>query len=188
MSDKDQFPVRFGRQTHCVAHGARPLSQGEMAAGIARQDDLPRLPKTRAACLPGGSNAARPCPFVSCRHHLLLDVNHLGSLWLNQPLESLDDGSCGDSCSLDVAARGTHTLEGVAAQFHVTRERVRQIENGAMAHLRDLLARDQLRAMDQESDELAAWPLPEVAWSCEVAGGCGSCRQCRARIKGARGE
>ena len=42
-------------------------------------------PHTRGDCLEGGSNAERPCPFVSCRYHLALDVQRNGSLTVNFP-------------------------------------------------------------------------------------------------------
>jgi hypothetical protein len=83
------------------------------------------LPATRGECLAGGSNEARPCQFIQCRHHL-------------------GAGAIGNSetCSLDVADAGEHTLEEVAALLAyeepnkwsrtgsaaVTRERIRQIE------------------------------------------------------------
>lgn len=41
-----------------------------------------------------------------------------------------------DRCALDVAGRGGLTLEGVAACFGVTRERIRQIETGAAQRFR----------------------------------------------------
>ena len=75
-------------------------------------------PRTRADCLEGGSNAARPCPWSSCRH------------WL--------PGGLG--CVLDeVAKKGNLTLEECGAGLLVTRERTRQIEASALAHLRRFL-------------------------------------------------
>ena len=61
---------------------------------------IPR-PKTRAEC----ANGIRPCPFVSCRHHLYLDVNEeKGSLKINFP--DLHVWELTETCSLDVADRG----------------------------------------------------------------------------------
>ncbi len=82
---------------------------------------LPPRPSTRAEC----ADAPRPCPWVSCRFNLALEVTAAGSIRLNGPhgrslyhaagaravagftetavahLATLDD-----SCALDVAARG----------------------------------------------------------------------------------
>ena len=129
---KNQTKLRFARMTQCLSINAKPLSEAEIAEGKRLDADLPTRPATRGECLTGGWNQERPCPFVSCRHHLLLDVNHKGSLWLNAPIETLYDASCGDTCSLDVADRGACTLEQVGSVLHVTRERVRQIEAAAL--------------------------------------------------------
>ena len=83
---------------------------------------VPR-PKSRKACASG----VRPCPFVSCRHHLYLDVNQeKGSLKLNFP--DLEVWELPETCSLDVADRGGMTLEEVGEIMNLTRERIRQVE------------------------------------------------------------
>lgn len=84
-------------------------------------------PKTRGDCKDG----ARPCPYLSCRFHLLLDVTPSGSIAL--PLVDLDDVA--DTCALDVADRGGMTLEAVGSLLGVTRERVRQIEVKVLAEI-----------------------------------------------------
>ena len=69
----------------------------------------------------------RPCPFVSCAHHLYLDVNpESGAIKLNFP--HLDVWEMAETCSLDVADRGGITLEEVGAILNLTRERIRQVE------------------------------------------------------------
>lgn len=69
----------------------------------------------------------RPCPFVSCQHHLYLDVNpETGSIKLNFP--ELEVWELKETCSLDVADTGGITLEEVGAILNLTRERVRQVE------------------------------------------------------------
>jgi hypothetical protein len=81
-------------------------------------------PRTRAECIGG----ARPCPFVSCRHHLYLDVSRsTGSIKINFP--GLEPEELAETCSLDVADRGEHTLERVGELINLTRERVRQISD-----------------------------------------------------------
>jgi len=80
-------------------------------------------PKMRSECVDG----ARPCPFVSCKHHLYLDVNpETGSIKLNFP--DLEVWDMADTCSLDVADRGGITLEEVGEILNLTRERIRQVE------------------------------------------------------------
>jgi len=69
----------------------------------------------------------RPCPFVSCAHHLYLDVNpESGAIKLNFP--HLEVWEMAETCSLDVADRGGITLEEVGAILNLTRERIRQVE------------------------------------------------------------
>lgn len=68
-------------------------------------------PLTRGDCI----DAARPCRWSTCRHHL---------------------ESGGASCSLDVAELGGLTLQEVGDVFEVSRERIRQIERDALRKLR----------------------------------------------------
>ncbi|MDQ2646598.1 MAG: hypothetical protein M3020_22500 [Myxococcota bacterium] len=95
-------------------------------------------PRTRAECADG----PRPCPFVSCRHHLFIDVSpRTGAIKLNFP--DLEVWDLGESCALDVADRGGTTLEDVGAIMNLTRERIRQVEVKALAKLealRDMMA------------------------------------------------
>ncbi len=86
-------------------------------------DDVPR-PVTRAECQ---VEADRPCPWVSCKHHLYLDVNpDTGSIKINFP--DLEVWQMPETCSLDVADRGGITLEEVGEIMNLTRERIRQVE------------------------------------------------------------
>jgi hypothetical protein len=85
-------------------------------------DDVTR-PATRAEC----QSTTRPCPFVSCAHHLYLDVNpESGAIKLNFP--HLEVWEMAETCALDVADRGGITLEEVGAILNLTRERIRQVE------------------------------------------------------------
>ena len=87
-------------------------------------------PWTRGDCI----DMPRPCPFVSCRHHLYLDVTKHGRLQLNFPGVEVEDLI--HSCALDVADDGDHTLEEVGVAMNVTRERVRQMEEAGLRTFR----------------------------------------------------
>jgi len=83
----------------------------------------PDRPRTRGEC----KEDVRPCPYVSCKHHLYLDVNpETGSIKLNFP--DLEVWEMAETCSLDVADRGGITLEEVGEILNLTRERIRQVE------------------------------------------------------------
>jgi hypothetical protein len=127
-------------------------------------------PKTRAECAEG----ERPCPFVSCKHHLYLDVSaRTGAIKLNFP--DLEAWQMSETSALDVADRGGTTLEEVGAIMNLTRERIRQVEVKGLAKLaamRDMtLLRDyvdggpmgkrRLPVLDEEEDEARKEPDEE---------------------------
>ena len=88
-------------------------------------------PRSRADCASG----PRPCMFISCKHHLYLDVNPAtGSIKLNFPDKEVWE--LADTCALDVADRGGITLEEVGAIMNLTRERIRQVETRGLLKLR----------------------------------------------------
>jgi hypothetical protein len=90
-------------------------------------------PRSRAECAEG----PRPCPFVSCKHHLFIDVSpRTGAIKLNFP--DLEVWDLGESCALDVADKHGTTLEDVGAIMNLTRERIRQVEVKALAKLEAL--------------------------------------------------
>jgi len=112
-----------------LAKGVRSLAAKSLgrderraAALVVYPEDVER-PRFRGDCQDG----PRPCPFVSCKHHLYLDVDpDNGTLKFNYP--ALEPWELTDSCALDVADRGGQTLERVGELVGVTRQRVRQIE------------------------------------------------------------
>lgn len=92
-------------------------------------------PQTRGEC----QGAARPCPWVSCRYHLFLDVSEADNIKLNFP--DLEPDQLETSCALDVADREGATLEEVGDLINVTRERVRQIQTRALEKVERRAAR-----------------------------------------------
>lgn len=94
-------------------------------------------PKTRADC----ADVPRPCPFVSCRWNLYLDVDERGVITIPRPDVVPDERA--ESCALDLIEREPDGLETtqVAAVMGLSREQVARIEERgkeAVARDRDL--------------------------------------------------
>ncbi len=90
---------------------------------------MPR-PRTRGEC----EGVSRPCPFVSCKFNLYLDVNaKTGAIKFNFP--HLEPDEMKSSCALDVADEGGNTLLEIGEKLSLVRERVRQIEEKAKEKL-----------------------------------------------------
>ena len=115
-----------GRDLRRLARAPQEASRDEIEANQALR------PETRAEC----EDAVRPCPWVGCTFNLYLDVNAFGGLKLNWPDRDPLDIDPETSCALDVAARGTTTLVSVGRILNLTRERVRQLEDIALARVR----------------------------------------------------
>lgn len=87
-------------------------------------------PTSREEC----KDMERPCPFVSCKYHLYIDVHPVrGAIKLNFP--DLEVWEMTETCALDVADRSGITLEEVGEIMNLTRERVRQVETAGLAKL-----------------------------------------------------
>lgn len=72
----------------------------------------------------------RPCPWVSCKFHLYLDVTATdGSITQNS---RVPPDEMAHTCTLDLAEYGGMTLEDIGEVYHLTRERVRQVETRAL--------------------------------------------------------
>lgn len=112
----------------------RQLTREELIQGAELTDLVSyERPKNRNECAQG----MRPCPFVSCRHHLYLEVSErTGSIKLNFP--DLDIGEMKETCALDVADRGGATLEEIGDILNLTRERIRQLEAKGLEKLREI--------------------------------------------------
>jgi hypothetical protein len=102
-------------------------------------------PRARSECV----NGPRPCLFVSCKHHLYLDVNpETGSVKLNFPDKEVWELE--ETCALDIAERGGITLEEVGEILNLTRERIRQLEVDALNKMKD-------EGGKHELDEFVGW-------------------------------
>jgi len=114
------------------------LTREEMRQGAALAQHMDyRRPARRQEC----AGKARPCPYVSCKHHLYLDVNpDTGSIKLNFP--HLELTQMAETCALDVAERGGITLEEVGEIMNLTRERIRQVEVRGLVKMRMMAASD----------------------------------------------
>jgi hypothetical protein len=97
---------------------------------------------TRGDCEGG----PRPCPHQTCRYHLEVGLP--------------------ESCCLDVADRGSQTLEQVGEILGITRERVRQIEERAL-----LGARQRLAILEEPPDARNARRLGHIERALERAYG-----------------
>jgi hypothetical protein len=107
------------------------LMDPELEATI--QEMEAKRPRSRAEC----ANGPRPCMFISCKHHLYLDVNpSTGSIKLNFPDREVWE--LDETCALDVADRGGITLEEVGTIMNLTRERIRQVETRGLVKLRSV--------------------------------------------------
>jgi hypothetical protein len=98
-------------------------------------------PQSRGEC----AEMERPCPFISCKYHLYVDVHPVrGSIKINFP--DLEVWEMTETCALDIADRGGITLEEVGEIMNLTRERVRQVETQGLAKLQVL--RDMAKLKD----------------------------------------
>lgn len=112
----------------------RRLSKAELNRGKAMypEEEYWR-PQMRSECI----DMERPCPFVSCKYHLYIDVHPVrGSIKINFP--DVEVWEMTDTCALDIADRGGITLEEVGEIMNLTRERVRQLETQGLAKLQGM--------------------------------------------------
>jgi hypothetical protein len=141
---RNKRPV--GARAQSISVDRLSLSERRAARAEYPEAAVRQLPMTRGEC----ASIERPCPFVSCRHHLFADVDPAtGSIKLNFPDREPDE--LHESCSLDVALGhgdpatgqgGGATLNEIANVLNVTRERVRQIEQSALKKLEGLRGRN----------------------------------------------
>lgn len=136
---REQRRSRRKREVRAKTVSVKRMTKRELELGrllYPKNEELGlNKPRTRAGC----DDVPRPCPFVSCRHHLYLDVSaRTGAIKLNFPDLEPDQLPPDASCALDVADRNGATLEEVGAIMNLTRERIRQVEVKGLAYLESL--------------------------------------------------
>lgn len=139
---REQRRSRRKRAIRAKTISVKRMTKRELELGrlLYPETDDARPPRTREECAGG----ERPCPFVSCKHHLYLDVSaRTGAIKLNFP--DLDVWEMSETCALDIADRGGTTLEEVGAIMNLTRERIRQVEVKGLAKLAALRDMTHLR-------------------------------------------
>lgn len=100
----------------------------------------------------------RPCPLVSCRWNLYLDISErTGNIIINFPDRAPEDMPPTQSCALDLADRGGVKLREIGAAMNLTRERARQIENSAIEHASGAVRREDVDLPDHETPDPDMW-------------------------------
>jgi len=138
---REQRRSRRKRDVRARTISVKRMTKRELEMGrlLYPESDIEK-PRFRSECVGG----ERPCPFVSCKHHLYLDVSaKTGAIKLNFP--DLEVWEMTETCALDVADRGGTTLEEVGAIMNLTRERIRQVEVKGLAKLEALKDMSALR-------------------------------------------
>lgn len=109
----------------------RRKEQRERLGGKLIIPEAPDRPKTRADCAQG----MRPCPWISCKYHLFLEVRRNGSIAYpqGQELEALD--TMAHSCALDVADKGGASQTEVGEAINATMQMTSLIEQAALGKL-----------------------------------------------------
>jgi hypothetical protein len=139
---REQRRSRRKREVRARTISVKRMTKRELELGRLLYPDVEGVekPREREECQGG----ERPCPFVSCKHHLYLDVSaRTGAIKLNFP--DLEVWEMTETCALDVADRGGATLEEVGAIMNLTRERIRQVEVKGLAKLQALREMSALR-------------------------------------------
>lgn len=132
-SPDDEPKKRKGRsRAHTIS--IRRLSKSELNKGRELYpEETYWRPRNRAEC----ADMDRPCPFVSCKYHLYIDVHPVrGSIKIN--FTDVEVWEMTETCALDIADRGGVTLEEVGEIMNLTRERVRQVETTGLAKLQEV--------------------------------------------------
>ena len=81
-------------------------------------------PQYRSQCL----NGIRPCPWVSCKHHMIWAIGRIERLSNDQIIEKIK--TIPETCTLDVADQGGMTVRNLAVVMGVGRSRIIQMTTG----------------------------------------------------------
>lgn len=131
------------------------------AAVVLRAGLSPTIPATPMAngrpSYPACRASPRPCPWASCQYHLLADVTEGGALKVTGrrktlPLresrrsvieEFIDDAVdtlelMDETCALDVADRGAHSIEQIADIMGLSNQRISQMVKTMLAMVEPL--------------------------------------------------
>lgn len=132
----------------CTGRTLNLRRESKRSLALVREEHLAYTrPRARRDC----EGQHRPCPFVTCRHHLFLEVKGNGNIKLNHGAVELEQ--LVHTCSLDVASARPEglTQDEVGLLLNLARNRVQQIEESAVRKLIALGARAILRAMEEPS-------------------------------------
>jgi hypothetical protein len=102
------------------------------------------FPMARPVCRADCKGASRPCPWVSCRYHLYLDINE-GTGTIKFKFPELEIWELEHTCALDLAEARDLTYEEVGQALNLTRERIRQLTNEVLTTLYERLFPDEER-------------------------------------------
>jgi hypothetical protein len=145
----------------------RKLSAEEVEAGLELSEYQGECkPKTRADC----ANVPRPCPYVSCRHHLYLNIRSCkkgDNIRLNFP-QLAGPTEMEWSCALDEAEAvegDGMTLDEIGKRLNITRERSRQLEVAVFRKIRKrALLEPRFRILLDLFEAILDRPDPENGW------------------------
>lgn len=88
-------------------------------------------PKKRGDC----AEMPRPCPYATCRYSLLVEITDSGRL-----VDRTNGGDISlikETCALDIADRGAHTIFDVGDIMGIAKSRAGQISDGALLKLEE---------------------------------------------------
>ena len=124
-------PIQFSQRQLQRDHDDMRSIRTHLGLPIVYEDyDDSDRPRFRSDCASG----PRPCPWVSCRYHLAIDVTADGALRINFDVETAEERGL-PTCALDVADAGRKNLDEIGAILGLSRERIRQVEERMLPQL-----------------------------------------------------